>query len=690
METELSQTSPPSAQGSQIVHVLFVDIVGYSTHSVDAQSRLIQQFNAAVQSSRSYQRARAQGSVFALATGDGSALVFLHDYDSPARCALELAKLLPADMRVRMGIHSGLAQRQTDINGQANFAGEGLNTAQRIMDFGQPGHILISGQYASWLVQSDEWRGKVIEFGDGVAKHGLKLQVYGLSDGMVGLREAPRGLIPSASSGRPPNALNIVILYKRKAKPDDEVLAMLEQSLGSRGHGLFIDRHLKIGVEWAKAIEEKIRSADAVIAILSDAAVGSEMLEYELETAFDENRKRGKPYMLPVRVGTDKAVEGPIGSFVNSLNFSVWYGPQDNERVLAELLSSVTEPPKPKQEALQLEPVGGAVSPDSPFYVERDSDPEFLQALRNHESIVLVKGPRQMGKTSMIGRGVKLANEEGWRAVMTDFQKLSVSQLASEETFYKLLAATLAKRLNFKYDFQDEWLDVFGANMNMDNFLRALLEESEVPLVWFMDEADKLFGVPFASDFFGLVRSWHNCRATEPSGPWSRLSVVIGYATEAHLFIQDLNQSPFNVGRQLELGNFSVQHLEDLNRRYGFPLSSRDEIVQLHELVGGQPFLTRRAYDVLSRKVMDFTTLMATADRDDGPFGDHLKRILISVSQLPSVLDALRNSLSNPELRDTDGYHRLLAAGIVNQTGDRSVRLRCELYRRYLSQHLSR
>src|SRR5262249_39337359 len=148
------------------------------------------------------------------------------------------------------------------------------------------------------------------------------------------------------------------------------------------------------------------------------------------------------------------------------------------------------------------------------------------------------------------------------------FQKLSTSQLASEDMFYKLISATLAKRLGFQYDFANEWMDVFGANMNMDNFLRAILEAPDVPLVWFMDEADKLFGVPFASDFFGLVRSWHNCRATEPNGPWNKLTVVIGYATEAHLFIQDLNQSPFNVGRQLELENFNIDEMENLNKRH--------------------------------------------------------------------------------------------------------------------------
>jgi hypothetical protein len=100
-----------------------------------------------------------------------------------------------------------------------------------------------------------------------------------------------------------------------------------------------------------------------------------------------------------------------------------------------------------------------------------------------------------------------------------------------------------------------------------------MLESFDQPMVWFMDEADKLFGVPFASDFFGLVRSWHNSRATEPGSAWSRFTVVIGYATEAHLFIQDLNQSPFNVGRQLPMRNFSVEETAELNLRYGSPLS---------------------------------------------------------------------------------------------------------------------
>jgi hypothetical protein len=91
---------------------------------------------------------------------------------------------------------------------------------------------------------------------------------------------------------------------------------------------------------------------------------------------------------------------------------------------------------------------------------------------------------------------------------MTDFQKLNSSQMASEELFYKLLAATPARQLKFKCDFEEDWDPIFGANLNMESFLRELLDAADEPIVWFMDEVDKLFLAPFASDFFGLARCW--------------------------------------------------------------------------------------------------------------------------------------------------------------------------------------
>jgi tRNA A-37 threonylcarbamoyl transferase component Bud32 len=507
------------------------------------------------------------------------------------------------------------------------------------------------------------------------------------------LRGVHEAVAAAASTGRDTAAArarrqSLVLLYKRNAEPDEQLLGFLQARLAAEGFDLFIDRHLKIGVEWAKEIESRIRAADAVVALVSESSVGSEMLEYELETAHDEYRKSGKPRILPVRIGAAAPLPGPIGAILQRFHYTLWRGAADNENTVAELVSTLSAETKGKSREITLEPVGGAVPPGSPFYIERPGDVEFLRAIEASESIILIKGPRQIGKTSLLGRGARFAQEKALRAVTTDFQKIGSAQLASEEHFYKLLAATVARQLGVTYDFANEWLDVFGAGMNMDNFLRAVLEQSRTPLVWFMDEADKLFGIPFASDFFGLVRSWHNSRATDSMGPWSRFTVVISYATEAHLFIQDLNQSPFNVGRQLLLQGFNAAQTEELNGRYGSPLASPGEVEALHDLVSGQPFLTRRALDTVQRGVMDFPTLLAQADRDDGPFGDHLKRILVAVSQLPEVLQALRQSLDNPDLREADGFHRLVSSGVMCQTGDNRIAFTCALYRRYFQLHL--
>jgi hypothetical protein len=673
---------------AEIAHVLFIDIVGYSMESTTAQSRMVGDLTSLVNASQIYQEARGKSKVLPLPTGDGMALLFFDDVFAPLRCAKELCAHNLNGVKTRMGIHSGLIQRQTDIAGAENVVGEGINTAQRVMDAGDAGHILLSQQYASWISQFDDWAPNVRPAGTATTKHGQTLEIFNFSGETFGKASAPNRVKATGSSPTTaPKSLKIVVIYRRKTQPDDQVLAMLESSLEPMGHEIFVDRHLKVGVEWAKAIEEKIRAADVVIAILSDTATSSEMLEYELETAYDEVKKRGKPYLLPIRVGTDKPVEGPLGVYVNELNFSVWHDARDSGRVVQELVAAMTEPPKPKSVELLLEPVGGAVHPDSPFYLERSIDAEFTKALRANESILLVKGPRQVGKTSLIGRGAKLVRDEGWRLATTDFQKLSTSHFATEDAFYKLLAATIARQLKFSYDFSIEWMDVFGANMNLDNFMRTLLESSDEPFYWFMDEADKLFGVPFASDFFGLVRSWHNSRATEPGEAWSRFTVVIGYATEAHLFIQDLNQSPFNVGRQLLLRNFTLEETAELNRRYGSPLTV-DQVKEVWDLVAGQPFLTRRTLDVLARKAMDFKTLMETSARDDGPYGDHLKRILFSVSQMPSVLQALRDSLTNPQLQESEAVHRLIASGFAYQTSGNKIHLMCPLYRNYMAGHV--
>ena len=673
---------------ARIAHVLFMDIVGYSRETTAVQQRRIEDLKRITGESATIIAAKISKTVQTIPTGDGMALVFPTDVLAPVHTAVEIGQAVhKSNFPLRMGIHSGLVLPQMDAAGHENLVGEGLNTAKRVMDFGDAGHILLSAQYANWLLHFAEWFGSIHLIGQGTSKHNQVITLYNLCGKGYGVSAPPSKLADGATGVAESPAVegkNVVLLYKPDSQPDEKVLHTLEARLRSLGHNVFVDNQAKISAPWAKSVEEPIRSADAVIAIVSPLSLRSEMFEYEIETAHDQFLHTGKPVLLPVRIRLDDPLEGAVGSILEPLHFFSWQGPEDDEKLLAELLSAITEPIRPRAAAEILEPVGGAVLPESPFYVRRACDGVLIQALDACESILLVKGARQIGKTSLLAQGAKHSRETGRRVVMTDFQKFNNAQLSSDDVFYKLLCATLARQLKQPFDIDNNWPKVFGAGFNMENCLRDLLDTTDEPLVWYMDEVDKLFTAPFASDFFGLVRSWHNSRSTEPDGPWRLLTIVIAYATEAHLFIQDLNQSPFNVGRKINLEDFNIQQTIELNDRYGGPLSSYAETETLHALIGGQPFLTRCALESLAAKRESMSSLLKHADADDGPFSDHLKRILISVSHLPEVSSFAQALLSGAVPEQQDAYNRLLSAGVVRQNPEGKPVFRCELYRRYL------
>src|SRR5262249_14686710 len=186
---------------------------------------------------------------------------------------------------------------------------------------------------------------------------------------------------------------------------------------------------------------------------------------------------------------------------------------------------------------------------DSEFYIVRSTDNEFKSAIARHDSIVLVKGARQVGKTSLLARGLEQAREEGAKVVLTDFQTLNSSHLESAEKLFFALAELIAQHLDLEVAPQSFWDSQRGPNMNFGRYLRReVLGKISSHIVWGLDEVDRLFSCSFGSEVFGLFRSWHNARSLDPKGPWKRLTLAIAYATEAHLFITDMNQSPFNVG----------------------------------------------------------------------------------------------------------------------------------------------
>jgi hypothetical protein len=445
-----------------------------------------------------------------------------------------------------------------------------------------------------------------------------------------------------------------------------------------------VDPHLKIGLEWARKVEEQIRGADVMLVLLSKSSLTSEMLEYELEIALDQKLRDPSYRILPIRIEATTPPTGAIGALIGNLPYLTWSQEGDEALFLADLVDWLGSEGAGLPQAL---PPVRTIAPDSPFYIVRQTDAQLEECLKNQTSIVLVKGPRQVGKSSLIGQGTRMQSARGGRIATTDFQRFASMDLSDAEGCYRILAVDLARQLKFSYDFESEWLPVYGPTYNLNNFVRAMVRASSTPLAWFMDEADRLFTTPFCNEFFALVRAWHNADFMEPGGGWDRLSIVITYATEAHLFIQDLNQSPFNVGVRLELRNFTFEQVQELNERYGRPFSSTEQLVWLYESVEGHPYLTRQAMDYLVRGGT-LRELMGAALDESGPFGDHLRRVLVAVSQLDGVLETMKSHLANVTLDDSRDVQRLLAAGVLTRRSSGTLTIRGTLYKEYLEKRL--
>src|SRR3979411_1426099 len=180
----------------EIGHVLFIDIVGYSKLLINEQSEQIQTLKKIVRGTEQCRIAEAEGKLLRLPTGDGGALVFRNSPEAPVLCALEIARELKnhPELAVRMGIHSGPVNEVTDLNEQANIAGAGINIAQRVMDCGDAGHILLSRHVADDLEHYPRWQSYLHDLGDCEVKHGVRVGIVNLYNEEVGNPQPPKKL----------------------------------------------------------------------------------------------------------------------------------------------------------------------------------------------------------------------------------------------------------------------------------------------------------------------------------------------------------------------------------------------------------------------------------------------------------------------------------------------------------------
>src|SRR3989440_1880333 len=178
----------------EIAHVLFIDIIGYSKLSINDQHAAVEELNQFVRASEQFQRAEAAGRLLKIATGDGMALVFYTSPEAPAHCAVEISRALKEHPRLhlRMGVHSGPVSGVVDVNNRPNLAGAGLNMAQRVMDCGDAGHILVSKHVAEDLGEYEHWRPLLHDLGECEVKHGMRVSIVNLHADQVGNPQLPK------------------------------------------------------------------------------------------------------------------------------------------------------------------------------------------------------------------------------------------------------------------------------------------------------------------------------------------------------------------------------------------------------------------------------------------------------------------------------------------------------------------
>jgi TolB-like protein/class 3 adenylate cyclase/Tfp pilus assembly protein PilF len=180
----------------EIAHLLLIDVVGYSKLLVNEQIEVLQKLNQIVRATERFRAAEASDKLIRVPTGDGMALLFFRSPEEPVRCALEISRALQgqSQIQVRMGVHSGPVNRVPDVNDKTNVAGSGINVAQRVLDCGDAGHILLSAHIAEDLAQYQHWQRYLHDLGECEVKHGRRLHLFNLYKDNVGNPQVPEKL----------------------------------------------------------------------------------------------------------------------------------------------------------------------------------------------------------------------------------------------------------------------------------------------------------------------------------------------------------------------------------------------------------------------------------------------------------------------------------------------------------------
>ncbi len=474
------------------------------------------------------------------------------------------------------------------------------------------------------------------------------------------------------------------------------------------------DRCIIPGQEWEAQISEQLLSAELILLLISADFIASDFCyRIELEQAM-QRHLRNEARVIPILLRPVYWKETPFARLQllpsDALPVSEWASrdaaylniAQGIRIAITDLARSLGGEQGDESTAV-VSPIpdsgpSSALSPESPegpvplhslFYMPSPLEPRCFAELESPGALIRIKSPSRMGKTSLLVRLLARAEAMGQRCVSLNLLDLNQSALQNPITFMQAFCRALLRELEVRRRLNDLWDTTLGPNDNTNDLVKELLlREVDRASVLAVDNCDRLFGHPeIAGEFFGLLRAWHERARTK--APWGQLRLVIVYSQEPYL-LQDINQSPFNVGLPIELDAFTAEQVTELCQRHGLAFTP-EQRHQFADLTGGHPYLVRAGLYQLSAGGQPFAEFLRTAPTEAGCFSDHLRHLLAVLEGRLRLAEAFSTVIaaSRPVRVGTEEAFQLDSLGLVSRV-ENDVKPRCSLYRRYFQNRWER
>lgn len=473
-------------------------------------------------------------------------------------------------------------------------------------------------------------------------------------------------------------------------QPDERIAQELSSNLKSHNFDVTLTtKKLRRPKSKGSEYTSEIQNADVFIALLSERAMVNEMITTEIQIAKHEYDKRGM-LIIPVLINLpdNEIINELIENALSQIDFIRWDDNISVEQTMFLILNRINKTQKNNENKVvsdeqnnernvrqntiglpipnaPLVPPGGNIAYNASYYITRQGEDTFVQDILREGALLRIKGPRQFGKTSLLSKIIHFAREQNHHIVALTFQKFRNDVVNDLDKLLVQISAYTTRKLKLENRVKEYWSDEFleGKMKCTAYFEEYILEKLDNPLILAIDEADLIFSNSIlSSDFFGMLRAWHEERNINPV--WNKFKLIVSHSTEAYMAISQLNQSPFNIGIERDLHEFNRSEVNLFAEKLNVTLNE-NQIDKIMELVGGHPYLVHVALYEIASGHYSFNRFVRNAHKDNGPFSDHLRRHLWNLSSDNEFRETMKRVIAGEKCNDTMIVHKLRAAGLV-------------------------